>query len=256
MTTLPQERITVRPIQVNVESANNNAPSSGVQVSGNNWSIAITSTAQGVQPTANENNNRPVIETGGKITTFGTGFKPNSQVDFFAYSTPLWLGSALTDSKGNYSVTLPIPSSLAEGNHVFQAQGMTKDNVQRVANIPITIVSRASGTNKKLDVYFQMNSVSLDAKAQRAITNAYKSVKSKLSSKSMVRVEVTGWVQPTKNSPNIKQLSTGRAKAVVDYLKKLGLKAQYVIKAPGHDKLNDASSRRASIQIKWSNPKK
>lgn len=108
---------------------------------------------------------------------------------------------------------------------------------------------------RSFDVYFGMDAFFLDAKARSTITNAYNQVKAQFSSTSVTTVEVTGWVQPTKNSPNVQWLSSNRAKAVAGFLKSLGLKGKYVIKAPGHDKLNVSTSRRATVVITWSNPK-
>ena len=85
------------------------------------------------------------------------------------------------------------------------------------------------------------------------VAGTYREIKNTLSANAKVTVEVTGWVQPTRNSPNIHGLSVGRAQAVVAYLKLLGLKASYKINAPGHDKRNDSLSRRASVVINWNN---
>lgn len=154
-------------------------------------------------------------------------------------------------------VTLPIPSSLKEGDHIFQAQGKTYDNVDRVANVPITLLRTiASGKDKySFDVFYGMNSSKLDKAARKAIEKAYKNVKAKLTANSRVKVEIIGWVQPTKTSPNVAQLSRNRAKAVKAYLKKIGLKATYRLVTPGHDKFNVSKSRRASTTVTWTSPK-
>jgi len=105
----------------------------------------------------------------------------------------------------------------------------------------------------RFDVFYELDSFSLDAKAKKVIADQYRDLRNEMPATSKVTVEVTGWVQPTKTSPNIQRLSTGRAQAVVTYLRSLGLKASYTINAPGHDKRNTPSSRRASVVINWSN---
>jgi outer membrane protein OmpA-like peptidoglycan-associated protein len=102
------------------------------------------------------------------------------------------------------------------------------------------------------DVYFNMNSTTLDSKNKAIIRTQYRKLLTNLNSKSEVVVKVTGWVQPTKSSPNVRILSKGRAKSVVSYLQSLGLKAKYSLQSPGHQKLNIAKSRRASVEITWS----
>ena len=226
-------------------------PNTGLQVLGKSWNMAITADQQG-----SGSNSRISLENGNTVNSFGSGFKPNSVVELYTYSNPIFIGSVITDSNGDYNVTFQVPNSLAVGNHIIQAQGETFDSLLRKVNVPLTVV--ATGTlaksQKKFDVFFTLNSYFLEAKARADIKAAYNSVKRKVASKSLVTVTVTGWVQPTKISPNVLWLSNNRAKAVADYLKSLGLKANYVIKAPGHDKSNIPSSRRASVVITWSNP--
>jgi outer membrane protein OmpA-like peptidoglycan-associated protein len=105
------------------------------------------------------------------------------------------------------------------------------------------------------DIYYNMNSATLDSKNKEIIKAKYRELRSKLTSQSQILVKVTGWVQPTPTSPNVQGLSYWRAKTVALYLQKLGLKAKISIQSPGHDKKNIADSRRASTVITWSNSK-
>jgi hypothetical protein len=98
-----------------------------------------------------------------------------------------------------------------------------------------------------------LNSATLDSKNKAIIRAKYRDLRDSLSSDSKIIVKVTGWVQPTAISPNIRGLSFWRAKSVVLYLQSLGLKAKYSIQAPGHEKLNIKQSRRAVTEIIWSN---
>ena len=106
---------------------------------------------------------------------------------------------------------------------------------------------------KNFNIYFGLNTYFLDAKSRVVLKAAYNSVKSKITANSIVVVEVDGWVQPNRINPNAKWLSKNRAKAVAQYLKDLGLKGRYVIKASGKDVDNNASSRRATVKITVSN---
>ena len=106
---------------------------------------------------------------------------------------------------------------------------------------------------KNFNIYFGLNTYFLDAKSRVVLKAAYNSVKSKITANSIVVVEVDGWVQPNRINPNAKWLSKNRAKAVAQYLKDLGLKGRYVIKASGKDVDNNASSRRATVKITITN---
>jgi outer membrane protein OmpA-like peptidoglycan-associated protein len=99
-----------------------------------------------------------------------------------------------------------------------------------------------------------MNSTQLDKQALNVISTSLASARQKITPTSTVEVQITGWVQPTSKSPNIEALSEGRARAVLNQLKKLGLNAKYTISAPGEDKSNTPSSRRATVVISISTP--
>jgi outer membrane protein OmpA-like peptidoglycan-associated protein len=233
-----------------------NAQKTGYEVTGKDWSLAISSTTKFVQGKEGDTASRIAIEQGNTVTSNGTGFKPNSQVDIYVFSTPMWLGSTMSDSKGNFSVTLPMPAALPLGDHTFQASGKTPNNSVRTANVPITLVLKSGKVRSMTaEVYYAMDSYLLIAKERTTLAKANTLVKSKLTKTSKVTITITGWVQPTRVSPNAKQLSTNRAKAAAAYLKKLGLKGIYVLKSPGHDKDNIPSARHATVVISWTNSK-
>jgi hypothetical protein len=100
-----------------------------------------------------------------------------------------------------------------------------------------------------------MNSATLDTKNRLMIQAKYREILRSLTPDSKIVVKITGWVQPTPISPNVRGLSFWRAKSVALHLQSLGLKARYSIEAPGHAKANNERSRRASVEISWSDSK-
>ncbi len=235
-----------------------NEEKTGIVVSSADWSLAISSTTKFVQGNTADSSARVVIEKGNTVTTSGTGFKPFSQVDVYVYSTPTWLGAVITDSLGNFTTTLPMPVALPEGDHTFQAEGLTPDNLQRTAAVPITLVP-AIATGKpgelRFEVYFAMNSVVITKAEAAKISRNVKSALSKAAKGAKITVKVVGWVQPNPNPGDIKYLSTYRAKNVASMMRKLGLKGSYTLNFPGLEKDNIPSARHASVVIKWSKSK-
>jgi hypothetical protein len=96
-----------------------------------------------------------------------------------------------------------------------------------------------------------MNSATLDSKNKSIIRAKYREILATITPNAKVLVKITGWVQPTAVSPNIRGLSFWRAKSVALHLQTLGLKARYSIEAPGHAKSNNGKSRRAFVEISW-----
>jgi outer membrane protein OmpA-like peptidoglycan-associated protein len=113
----------------------------------------------------------------------------------------------------------------------------------------------ATDSISTLQIYYAMNSYFLDAKSRKAISDKIASVKKKLSTTSEVTIRITGWVQPTRISPNVQFLSTNRAQVVAKYMKDLGFKGTYILKFPGHDKDNIPAARHATVVISWTDSK-
>ena len=232
-----------------------NEAKTGVIVSAPDWSLAISSTTKFVQGNTADTSARVVIEKGNTVTTSGTGFKPFSQVDVYVYSTPTWLGAVITDAFGNFTTTLPMPSALPEGDHTFQAEGLTPDNLERTAAVPITLVPAVAVVKPgqlRFEVYFGMNSVVITKAEAAKITKNVKTVLGKAASDAKITVKVVGWVQPNPKPGDIKYLSTNRAKNVAAMMKKLGLKGSYSLNFPGLEKSNIPSARHATVTISWS----
>ncbi|MFM6841674.1 MAG: MBG domain-containing protein [Candidatus Planktophila sp.] len=232
-----------------------NTAKTGIIVSAPDWSLAISSTTKFVEGNTADSTARVVIEKGNTVTTSGTGFKPFSQVDVFVYSTPTWLGAVMTDAFGNFTTTLPMPKALPEGDHTFQAEGVTPDNRERTAAVPITLVPAVATVQPgqlRFEVYFGMNSVVITKAEAAKIAKNVKAALAKADSNSKITVSVVGWVQPNPRPGDIKFLSTNRAKNVADLMRKLGLKGSYSLNFPGLEKDNIPSARHASVTISWS----
>ena len=242
------ELVTVRP----------NADNTGYIVAAQDWSLAISSTTKFVQGNTADTSARVTIEKGNAVTTSGTGFKPFSQVDVYVYSTPIWLGAVVTDQFGNFTTTLPMPPALAEGDHTFQAQGLTPDDRQRTAAVPITLVPATTAGKPgelRFDVFFAMNSTVITKAERSKISRQVKLAQTRAEASAKFNITVVGWVQPNPNPGNITFLSTNRAKNVAELMRKLGLKGSYALSFPGLDKNDIPSARRASVLIKWNQSK-
>jgi outer membrane protein OmpA-like peptidoglycan-associated protein len=250
---VPAPIVTVEGIGVIPVVVQENSNQTGLDLIGQDWTIAIDSTKKLVQGTTEDSSSRVVIEKGNTVTTNGTGFKPNTQVDVWVYSTATWLGAVMTDEFGNFVTTLPMPTALPEGEHTFQAKGQTPEGLIRSASVPITLVPAVANLGSlKFSVFYPMDSIALSANEKKTIRTKVKAALKAKPKNAKFIVEIVGWVQPTRVSPRIKYLSDGRANAVRKYIQSLGLKGEFVLNAPGHDKVNISASRRADVVISWS----
>ena len=77
------------------------------------------------------------LTAGQKVTLTGTGFAKNSTVQLTVFSSPVSLGTVVTDQNGAFSVEVTIPANLANGTHHLVATGV--DINGNVRNLVITV---------------------------------------------------------------------------------------------------------------------
>lgn len=79
------------------------------------------------------------VTAGQKLTLVGTGFAPNSTVQVTVFSSPVSLGTVVTDATGSFSVEVTVPADLANGTHTLVATGIAPDGSTRNLVITVTV---------------------------------------------------------------------------------------------------------------------
>ena len=119
--------------------------SSGFGLQGENWEISFdTSPPDGA--TSNYQ-----LEPDGGFDGNIAGFKAETRVDVWLYSTPVLLASANVSSDGTAKLALKLEgTSVTPGLHTLQVQGVNLDGYIQTSNLTIEIVSSGgeSGTNE------------------------------------------------------------------------------------------------------------
>ncbi|MFM6980011.1 MAG: MBG domain-containing protein, partial [Micrococcales bacterium] len=104
-------------------------------VSGTDFTAGLTSTSPlgyGEDPSGFASNST--------ITVSLTGYKPNSTVEIYMFSTPVKVGTCTSDANGNVTnCRVNLPTNAAVGKHTLQVNGTTKANQKRSLNIGITV---------------------------------------------------------------------------------------------------------------------
>ena len=187
------------------------------------------------------------LEAGQYVKTNGSGFKPNSEVHIYIFSTPILLGILQTDSNGNFVGNLPLPAGLEVGTHTIQLDGYTSNNEIRSANIPAILVAPV-GKVLAGKYFFAPNSAVLSAMAKKQITALAKKIAKGYYN---LKVGVVGFVYPFDTKKANLTVSAARAKAVADLLKKLGVKGVYVVKGAGRTLPADSTARRVEVNLSY-----
>ncbi|WP_432832590.1 fibronectin type III domain-containing protein [Dactylosporangium sp. CA-092794] len=82
---------------------------------------------------------------GQNIVVIGTGFMPYSTATIVVYSTPIVLGTVVTDGAGNFSKPVSVPLDLSVGGHTMVAAGIGPDGAPRSMKMAITVRARGGG---------------------------------------------------------------------------------------------------------------
>ncbi|GAA2986918.1 SGNH/GDSL hydrolase family protein [Actinokineospora diospyrosa] len=69
----------------------------------------------------------------------GENFSPNSEVRIVLNSDPVDLGTVTTDAAGELDVTLPVPTSVPDGEHRVDITGASPDGIAQIASTPVMI---------------------------------------------------------------------------------------------------------------------
>lgn len=86
------------------------------------------------------------VGVGEQITVIGSGFAPYSSVAVTVYSTPIVLGTAITDSRGAFTKPVTVPASLSGGDHQLVAQGVDPSGSTHAMKMSISVGSTSAPT--------------------------------------------------------------------------------------------------------------
>jgi LPXTG-motif cell wall-anchored protein len=121
--------------------------SSGITITGSNFGMKLTGLDSSKTSGNLNTSGQLVLDTSGYVRVSGSGFKPNSVVSVFVFSTPTSLGTVNTDSKGSFDKDFAIPNGLESGNHTIQANGYTTDDKVRSLNLGVIVPKPSSLPN-------------------------------------------------------------------------------------------------------------
>ena len=82
---------------------------------------------------------------GQQITVVGRGFLPYSSATVIIYSSPVLLGTAVTDAHGAFTEKVTVPTDLEAGAHNLVASGVDLAGATHLIRMPVTVAPATSG---------------------------------------------------------------------------------------------------------------
>ena len=201
-----------------------------------------TTNASGV--TNKPQNARLTLSKGDVIKFSMRGFKPNSEVSVYIFSTPILLGTVTTDSEGNYNSSFPSPDGLDVGPHTIQLVGYLNDESFATISLPVLVIE--SLMSKTIKIYFEMGRDIISASQGKSLSSAL----AKVDKRKIISIFIKGFVQKTTHQVNDEKLPRLRAQSTAAFIKKLGFSRKPVIASGGYAAEKDARARRVEIIIK------
>ncbi len=187
----------------------------------------------------------------GYITTFnGVGFLPNSKILIYMHSEPVYVGEVQVSAEGKVSGQISLELAIEPGQHNLVFKATMFDGSPYEIKFPIEIINSPTVVKSPAkSVYFAGDSSALTLAAKTILDTI---VKSAINKRNLI-VQVNGFVKKTPVSRFDKTLSMARAAAVTKYLKSKGLKATYNAAGKGYLSIDNASARRATISVSFTN---
>ena len=242
-----------QPVPVTVKpDAPSTSTATGLDVEGDGWRMRLIGRTENDKPLGVTPDGALILEQDRTAYTEGTGFKPNSDVNLYVFSTPRFLGTVKTDASGAFRGSVPLPVDIAPGRHTLQSNGFAPDGAVRSLSLGVQLNAQAAPTAKptvrqaKATVHFAAMSSTLDASARKSLRALAAG-----RGNSTTRIVSIGYVQPSDTTANDKTLSTARAKAVASYLKSIGVKGVVVTRGDGVAKETGAAGRKAVVTITY-----
>jgi uncharacterized repeat protein (TIGR02543 family) len=224
-----------------------NKSADGLSLTAADWNLKISGTDLAGNAAPLDEEKRVVLEGGQYAHAEGSGFLPNTEVHVYLVNNPVLVGILMTDDKGSFAGSLPVPAGLSLGVHIFQVDAYTPSGTIRTASFQ-AIVQAIVGKVLSAKFYFAPTSTSLTA----ANISAIKKLAGKIQKGyTKLNVGVIGFVYPYDTKAANLSVSAKRAVAVSKLLKSLGLAGQFVAKGMGRAQTATPAARRVEVTISY-----
>lgn len=214
---------------------------------GTGWSLNLfgrDANGKNVQLDANGN---IVFRSGRLAYTNGDGFKANSPVKVYIFSTPILLGNLTTDAAGSFEGQFNLPSGLEPGAHTVQVDGFAPDGSVRTANVPV-IYATAKPATVSLNLYFEPDSAKLTGATKSALHMFVAGIPAAAED---LKISTKGYVYPIRNKQSNTKVSTARARNVAAALKAAGVSAIYSAAGLGRLPAKSKASRKVVVNLSY-----
>nr|MBP6186560.1 fibronectin type III domain-containing protein [Rhodoluna sp.] len=211
------------------------------------WVLAAkaTTTSGALLPLAGSNLS---VRSGDFIEFSVEGLVGNSVFKVFAYSEPTLLATLRVNADGTLIAKASIVSALPAGRHTLQFETVNLDGSPLIVSFGLEVLPGMQLIKSPiLKSFFAGGSAKLSLTQKQALAATFKP----LTNASQLTIQVHGFVKRSPVAKSDNALANARARAVVAYLKSLGITATFKAVAKGYASQDTASARRAETTFTY-----
>ena len=189
-----------------------------------------------------------LARSGDLIEFSAEGLVGNSVFKVVAYSEPTLLATLRVNADGTLSARVSIVSALPTGRHTLQFETVNLDGSPLIVSFPLEVMPGMQMVKSPtLKSFFDGGSAKLSASQKQTLAKAFKP----LLAATKLTIEVHGFVKRSPVAKSDSELANARARAVVAYLKSLGITATFKAIAKGYASQDNSSARRAETTFSY-----
>jgi outer membrane protein OmpA-like peptidoglycan-associated protein len=159
-------------------------------------------------------------------STAPRGLQPGLRAGMGPAMDVIYLGEATVTTTGSFATSYPVPTGTAIGDYVLQLNGITNDKQVRSVNLAAKILpKRITRTAIRRGCLFALHSAKLTRSCERSLRAASQRIPAGASGTRIVVIGVS--IHETSRAKN-RYLAKKRARAVVYYLRAIGVRGQVV----------------------------
>lgn len=213
----------------------------GLYASDDDFGLRLSAVTTSGAPVRLTQGDSLVIADGQYVSVSGFGYEPGSQLSVWLLPQSVLLGTVTVGTDGTVLGQVPVPRGMASGGRTLQFNGASKTGEVRSLSIGVILGRTAVSTSR---VYFLPNSARLTPTARLTLRSFVRS----MTAGSVQQTVITSLASTSSKYPSVsRKLAKARARAIRNYLRKLGLDGTVIVRVRKLNHPKGTSSQRARI---------
>jgi len=178
----------------------------------------------------------------------GRGYAADSDVNIYMRSTPTFMGTARTNSRGEFTTVVQVPPAIAAGSHNVEATGLTEEGDVRSMAYGVQVRRATRATVRRATILFAPDQHAPGARARQQLTRLARAIPARASK---VTVSVRGSSFRVGTAQKARAFSRKRAIATIAWLKRTGPRADFVARWTVPPPVERPSIRSAVVTVSY-----